>query len=625
MSEALTPAGHTDIATKNPRNETVVLGRPFRPQGLVSTAGFGPSSLNTRADRAQAVQEAIRYAADLPTPHDVLVEQECLEPDGYDASAVNFTANGFSGQLLRSGQPYPGFDVRAYGANPDTAPTAAITAAVDAAAQVNGTLVFPAGVWEDVEINGYNNITIAVEEGAVFRTADASQVPAFRLTACSLVSVVGRLVADGNKANNASGGTTIEPQGATVSVDGCTQVDVPSIRVFDAWRHGVHFSQNDESTFGRCISSAPSEIGVAVFEGNVDCTFDTLVSVGGGANHGIRLGGSAGEPLESCSFGKLASRNAASVGVLIENNTDGIAVGSVVSFGSGSHGLKIENALRVNVGQVVTGDNGSRGAVLAGSEITVDSIVSQADNAGVIVLAPSGGGVRENIYIGSVVARGTSSGNGFEVSAAGGETIQDVGVGMVVTRECAARGTYIPDTGTIQQVHIGSLFSRANTGDNLRIEPGVMELTVEYLEFEGDSTQHPNSSDAQQLAYSGRVLRERFVSRETLDLSSSTTLAGIIPAGAVVDVVVTRVTSGINLGGAGTQWQVGDGSNPDRWGVLTSDTAAGTVRRIENYDGSDNGPFFSQASQDVVLSQDADSFTGGEVEVTVIGTFVREP
>lgn len=94
------------------------------------------------------------------------------------------------------------------------------------------------------------------------------------------------------------------------------------------------------------------------------------------------------------------------------------------------------------------------------------------------------------------------------------------------------------------------------------------------------------------------------------DLSASATAAGLVPAGAVVLGLTTRVTGAVT--GAST-YDIGDGSDQDRWGAgisgalgTTSDNSDWTVGSIDSF----------PSGSDIVLTGDV-AFTGGSVRITV--------
>jgi len=119
-----------------------------------------------------------------------------------------------------------------------------------------------------------------------------------------------------------------------------------------------------------------------------------------------------------------------------------------------------------------------------------------------------------------------------------------------------------------------------------------------------------------------RVSNAVTVSAESTNIQFASVLVGtpsgttatatlLIPAGAVVLGVTTRVTSLIT-GPAG--YDVGDGTNTDRWGNSIA-VANGTTSDPTDYVSSAMEIF--PVATDVVITSDGVAFTGGQVRVTV--------
>ncbi len=97
-----------------------------------------------------------------------------------------------------------------------------------------------------------------------------------------------------------------------------------------------------------------------------------------------------------------------------------------------------------------------------------------------------------------------------------------------------------------------------------------------------------------------------------LTLSGATTTASnLIPAGAFVIGVATTTTTTIT---GATGYQIGDGSDADRWGDITG-TAVGTISSNTNATANPTGWF--SAANNVVLTAKTSNFTGGVVQVVV--------
>jgi len=96
---------------------------------------------------------------------------------------------------------------------------------------------------------------------------------------------------------------------------------------------------------------------------------------------------------------------------------------------------------------------------------------------------------------------------------------------------------------------------------------------------------------------------------------ASVTLSALIPDGAVVIGVTTKVTTGLGTGSGTTGYQVGDGVDADRWGDITG-TASGTSSDNTNATSTTVGLFI--AANDVVLTAKTGNFDGtGAIEVCV--------
>lgn len=97
---------------------------------------------------------------------------------------------------------------------------------------------------------------------------------------------------------------------------------------------------------------------------------------------------------------------------------------------------------------------------------------------------------------------------------------------------------------------------------------------------------------------------------------ATVTAAGLIPAGAVVVGVTTRVMTALGASGGTTGYRVGDGADADRWGAAAG-VAAGTKTENANWTADTAPPIFL-AAQDVVLTADGGNFDGtGVVAIDV--------
>ena len=92
---------------------------------------------------------------------------------------------------------------------------------------------------------------------------------------------------------------------------------------------------------------------------------------------------------------------------------------------------------------------------------------------------------------------------------------------------------------------------------------------------------------------------------------ASVTATGLIPAGAFIIGITARVTTAIT---GATTWDLGDGTDVDRWGAALA-LAAGTLVDPTDYTVAGFGQFSS--ASDVVLTANVANFTAGAVRITV--------
>jgi len=88
---------------------------------------------------------------------------------------------------------------------------------------------------------------------------------------------------------------------------------------------------------------------------------------------------------------------------------------------------------------------------------------------------------------------------------------------------------------------------------------------------------------------------------------ANVTASALIPDGAVLVGLTTKVTTGLGTTNGTTGYQVGDGSDPDRWGAITG-TAAGTTSDNRDWTATTVQAF--TAAQDVVVTAVGGNFDG---------------
>lgn len=124
-----------------------------------------------------------------------------------------------------------------------------------------------------------------------------------------------------------------------------------------------------------------------------------------------------------------------------------------------------------------------------------------------------------------------------------------------------------------------------------------------------------SSTDALSLAptnANGSLISVKKATELLSGLSGATaTSTNLIPDGALVLAVVTRVTTAIT---GATSFDIGDGVDADRWGATIA-VAAGTTSGHADYTATTVQIFTSANS--IVLTANGSNFTGGAVRVTV--------
>lgn len=100
---------------------------------------------------------------------------------------------------------------------------------------------------------------------------------------------------------------------------------------------------------------------------------------------------------------------------------------------------------------------------------------------------------------------------------------------------------------------------------------------------------------------------------------ASVTATALIPDGAFLVGLTTRVTTALGTGNGTSGYQIGDGSDTDRWGTVTG-TAIGTT--TDNRDFTVTTAQFFNADQNVVITANGGNFDGTGV-IQVIAYYIR--
>lgn len=95
---------------------------------------------------------------------------------------------------------------------------------------------------------------------------------------------------------------------------------------------------------------------------------------------------------------------------------------------------------------------------------------------------------------------------------------------------------------------------------------------------------------------------------------ASVTASGLIPAGAILIGVATRVTTALGTTNGTTGYQIGDGSDVDRWG---NKTGTDTTTHSDNSDATGSFLEAYNSAGDVVITANGGNFDGiGDIKVT---------
>lgn len=123
-----------------------------------------------------------------------------------------------------------------------------------------------------------------------------------------------------------------------------------------------------------------------------------------------------------------------------------------------------------------------------------------------------------------------------------------------------------------------------------------------------------STSSLSNIFTNGETSNTQFVSA-VVDLSTSGTATGLIPAGALPVSITTRVLTTLTGGGA-TGYEIGDTTNADRWGSISALTAGTTS---DPTDFTDNTLIFnnSASAADVLISGIGGTPTSGTVRITL--------
>ena len=556
-----------------------------------------------------------------------------------DAASVSFTQAGSNDTRTVQAKLQESVSVKDFGAVGDgvTDDTAAIQAAISACNLSGATLHFPAGTWLDVTITALN-ISINVGRGAIFKTSNAGLVPALLLSGCTNVSINGTIVGNGNKANNinAYGSSSLGYEYSTVGVYNCNNLHIEDIYVYDSWHDGFTISDSSSISINNIYCKNSTERGIVFHKGFSYSSIGSVRVDTTSENHGIRFGGGSGNTCNNIIVGDIIANNTFSAGCLVERYSENISINTVNVSNAGQNGMKIEDCFFVHVDSVQTHNNQYHGFVVNAenedpSNITIGSIFSEGNGVDTgntrngVYISSTGTKTVSNVSIGSVTTidngNSTSGGNGFIIGCAVNATVKDCNIGSIISKNNYGYGAIFDDTGTVKVINVGQLISENNgllSGEDLRVENDVKNIRINSINIDTETQRPEGGATVKGLFYGdfGGGIEQHIADEELTLTGSSVTLTSDIPVDSIVKSVNTYVTESITISGGGTTLQVGNSGNADRFGSTTTLTA-GEQLKIQDYDGADAGPFYTQSALSIIVAPDSGTFSAGKVRVVV--------
>ena len=419
-----------------------------------------------------------------------------------------------------------------------------------------GVRVVP-GIYEDVTVDE-DDRTLILSEGVVFKTSSSGLVPAIKFSGCDRVEVQGRLVADGNKDNNAHAYTAanIGYAYAMVAFYNSTYLQVGDIYAYNAWHDGITLDTVTFSNFGNMVAKDANQRGVAVYQGSTDNHINNIFVSGVSTARGVRIGGASGVSTYRNHINSIIAKNLFD-GVYIENNSSNTTIDNIiVDKLSAGNGVKIDDAKSVSINSIQVNNVAYNGVLISsvdsgtsnvniGQITAIDSGTTTGTYCGVFIYAASGA-TTEAINIGQIIAKsnGTNAGSGLLILNDGSSVIQEVSIGRITANNNFAWGVFVDDSGTNKKIALGDVIASGNGTGAFRVEYGVSEISWGKLIVDNANNEMGVTSNL----FGNRIVLA--ASNGTIstigagedDLYSTTIGSGVLGA-----------TGGIHLVGAGTK------------------------------------------------------------------------
>jgi hypothetical protein len=323
--------------------------------------------------------------------------------------------------------------------------------------------------------------------------------------------------------------------------------------------------------------------------------------------------------------------------------------GGILLVDTGSHTIVGGQfgKLKIDAGTSPAGVNGGKtiGARILGNvDVEISGATFSANQFGAVAITfaastsgclldtsntlASGATVTNNGNANNLIMREVSSGTTNQLKFGG-----DSALGIMTVAPTTGRFSFptvdLPNAGRyrIQQASgADGFFIVLDASDNVTVSNAVTGKTF-LLNAAGTGTFAFDVNSARRMTINStgpRVLSDNGASANIKTASAllsavsgaSVTSTGLIPDGAFVLGVTTRITTSLGTSNGTTGYTVGDGTDADRWGAITG-TAAGTTSTNADATASFIGAF--TAANDVVITATTGNFDGtGAIRVTVL-------
>jgi hypothetical protein len=388
-----------------------------------------------------------------------------------------------TGKVVFSGSPSPVYSIW-FGSG-----AAGIHTALDS--DPNELIITP-GTYEDVTID-LDDFTLYLSEGVVFKTSSSGLVPAIKFNGCDRLEVRGRLVANGNKANNIHAYTdsSIGYEYATVAFYNSTYIQVGDIYVYNAWHDGVTLDTVTFSNFGDMVAKDSYCRGVVLYQSTSNNSINNIKVNTTILSKGVRFGGaSAVTQTDNNQINSINVYLAESDGVLIERYTSNLQISNIrIDTTHEGNGVKIEDATYISIGSITTNKTGHNGFFINASQndvshINIGSIASRdaGEEAGAysgVFISANTIYTTKNVIIGQIIAEscGTTGGHGVRIENDGSGIIENISIVSIIANNNFSMGVFVDDSGTNQNISFGDIISMGNGVGGFRVEYGVDNCT----------------------------------------------------------------------------------------------------------------------------------------------------